>query len=359
MGGGDSKLNPNSHLGSLRIQLDNHEVVSGGELRGTIGLLVNEQISLDTLHIEFTGEQAVHFTGVGMKVGRQSLPISHDDNKVIACFSKPLFVWPDRVINPGQYTLPFSLKIPEGIPSTLNWSVMKHIRNSLLPDSETTAKVNYKVAVWLMPGIQDQVSIAVHQREGLPSYETSFDRRSEVTYWCSSKGTISLNMKLDKGTYFVGEDVRVAMTLDTTQAQIKPIGFSAELRYRMHLQTTFGSDITSGIIDTTSTTVDSKAGAQDLILCLRLNPDRCGTLSTLQSDMIKCEFFIVVNPLNDSCCVCYDDISSDMKIVVNARIPHPPAPVPPPGWAPTELQVSKVEYGHQDSKAAPLAPPLS
>jgi hypothetical protein len=358
MGGSSSSAkNANARLGALRIHLDNSEVASGDTVRGTIGLVVNEQINLDTINIEFSGDMEVHFTEDNLKVGKQRIPQSHSDRKVIVCFSRPLYTWPDRVILPGQYTLPFALTVPAGIPSSLHWTHARRMHDRLLPDAETSARVTYKLSVWLMPGIQDSVIVGIRQREGLPSYETSFERNSSITSWCSNKGSISYALQINRGAYFIGDEVVIRMSLNLSQSQIRPTQFRAELNYRMHLQTNFHSDITGGTMDTNTAAVDARTDVQELELRLRLQPDRCGTLSTLQSDMIKCEFYVVVVPMNESCCVCYENLSSEMKIVVNSKLPYQAPPLPPPDWSPVQLEGCNVEFNARDSRTAPSAPP--
>jgi hypothetical protein len=63
MGGSSSSVrHANAHLGALRIHLDNSEVASGHVVRGTIGLVVYEQINVGTtLNIESSGDMEVHF----------------------------------------------------------------------------------------------------------------------------------------------------------------------------------------------------------------------------------------------------------------------------------------------------------
>jgi hypothetical protein len=193
-----------------------------------------------------------------------------------------------------------------------------------------------------MSGIQDSVIVGIHQREGLPSYETYFERNSSITSWCSNKGSISYTLQLNKGTYFIGDVVVIRMSLN--QSQIRPTQFRAELHYRMHLQTAFHSHITSGTMDTNTAAVDARTDVQELELRLRLQPENGGTLSTLQSNMIKCDFYVVVVPINESCCVCYRNLSSEMKIVVNSKLPYRAPPLPPPDWNPVQLEGCNVGF---------------
>lgn len=356
MGGSSSSTNPNAHLGALRIQLENYEACSGEEIVGTVGLLVHEPIKADALHIEFSGDMEVRYTEDSTKVGRMRIPISHHEHKDIICFNKPLNVWPDHVIPVGQYSLPFRLKLPFDIPSSMNWVHVKRMRSSLLSDTESMARVTYKLTVWALPGIQDTVNIGVHQAAGLSTYETTLQKSSEVSHWCSSKGKVNVDLQINKATYFLGEDIDLRMSLDLTQSKIRPESFRAVLRYRMKLSTYISSDTTVGTIDTSSAVVDPKAVEQVLVFKLKLHADHAGTISTLHSELINCDFFIVIEPVHDSWCVCYDDLSMEMKVAVNSRLPAQTQPVPPSNWQPAEIQGAVVVFNQSDVKPGPTAP---
>mmetsp|Transcript_23575 Transcript_23575/g.41786 ORF Transcript_23575/g.41786 Transcript_23575/m.41786 type:complete len:359 (-) Transcript_23575:477-1553(-) len=356
MGGSSSRLG-DSHKGALRIHLEAHEASSGEVLEGHIGLAVSEEISVSTLMIEFYGDMQCKFTEDSTRIANTRIPITHEDHKIIACFSKPLYVWPEGVIRPGQYLLPFSLRIPSDLPSSMNWTHTHRLRNRLLPDTTTFGRVNYRLSAWLLPGIQDTVTLGLHSRAELLNYPLRTEKLSDVSYWCSNKGKVGYSLEVNKASYFVGDDIYIRMTLDNSQAQMKPESFKATLRYRMHLSTTWSSDITAGILDTYVVNVDQATPKQDLALNLRLHSDRVGSLSTLHSHMIKCEFFVVVEPCNDSGCICYDDLSTELKIVVNSKLPPQLKPVPPPGWEPAQLELKSLTFAPGDEKPNPTAPP--
>jgi hypothetical protein len=357
---GGSASNPNSNLGVLRINLDTYEVSSGDYLYGTLGLIVYDNINTNCFNIEFFGETEVSFTRLSTTTEddkRTTQPETYTERRVVSCYSKAVYAWPDRIIRPGQYVLPFSVRVPSGIPSSLNWSKRQVLEGRVLPD--TVARVVYKVSAWVIPGIQDTVGVGVHQRDHLPSYKTSLEVHSNVSKWCSSKGSVNMVLSLNKEAYYIGDDIHARLMLDTSQAQIKPAQFKAELWCRLHLEVSYNTDTSSELIDTCAATLSDSTDSQELFLHLRLLPDRLGSLSTLKSDLIRCEFFIAVYPVSSGCCVCFRDMSCEMKIAVYSRILPHTVPVPPSNWSPNILEASRIEFNELDSRSVPSAPPLN
>mmetsp|Transcript_21639 Transcript_21639/g.39555 ORF Transcript_21639/g.39555 Transcript_21639/m.39555 type:complete len:348 (-) Transcript_21639:57-1100(-) len=345
MGGTSSQPNI-IQPGDLRLLIENPEVTPGDEIIGTVGLQVREVIGVDTLHIEFIGEIESEFTETSTDGDGTTNERNYREHMYIINYKCPLYVWPDRAVQPGQYSLPFQLKVPLGLPSSLNWA-----------QGSTKARVNYKVTCWLIPGIQDTINIGVQQRENLLNQSLKLFRSAAMRYCCFSKGSISYSLELNKGSFFTGEDVVLSINLDCSQAKTRPPFLRGYLHYRILLTAQGHRKYIGGKVDTNRVAVDRVANVQTLTLVLKLQPDRVNTLSSLNTGLIKSDFFVFIEPVNPSSCLSYDQFNFEMPLVVNSKLQFQPPPIPPPNWSPNLLMRSTIDFGERDISPRPSAPP--
>mmetsp|Transcript_16005 Transcript_16005/g.29311 ORF Transcript_16005/g.29311 Transcript_16005/m.29311 type:complete len:345 (-) Transcript_16005:1205-2239(-) len=342
MGGSKSKSDV-KNFGEMQVFLENNVVSSGEDLIGTVGLLVTQTVQQDTIYLEFFGESEVEWY-ISVSDGDNSSTEKIEGKWTQICYKTPLFVWPDRVITPGQYNLPFIVKIPPGLPSSLSWSYRS-----------VKAKISYKLSVWIIPGVQDSIEVTVHQKEGLPIHEPRFSRSANVSLLCFGRGQGINTAALSRTAYYVGEKVTVTVNYDFTNSKSRPHSYDVQLKYHLTLFDPTGVRMTHG------RTLDSSRGIcadpqGTLVFELKTKDESIAKLSTVHTKNIVCEFFVVVTP-RFNCCVCAGGLSSEIRFIMTSKHSTLVLNMPPENWEPTVFKHAILDINEIDATAIPSAPP--
>jgi hypothetical protein len=312
----------------IRVSLDSYEVGTGDDLHGTVGLLVKERLDLDTVHLEFYGETYVEWW-VTHSTGKTSVTRT----KISACeptveIKALLFVWPDGVINPGQYSLPFIVKVPDGLPSSLNW-----VHN------DWKASITYTVSVYLTDAIRDSTEVALHQRLGLPQHELTVKRSSEVRVWCASKGQATNSAEISRPAYFVGEAIDLILKYDFSECKAGAHAYKIELKYKIRLFNGGHSrESHTGTLSTAKASCPNRAGTIEFAM---QTSEGSSKLTTVLSKLVTMEFFFVITP-QFRCCVCAGDLSCELMVLLSSRHTPGNSIVPPDDWNPMVLNPNSI-----------------
>jgi len=328
------------HLGSLKVYLETPEVAPGDVVIGAIGLQLNEAIGANSLCIEFVGEIASEFTERSRNSDGTTDETTYREHRYITSYRCPIYEWPNGV-QPGQYLLPFELKVPFGLPSSFYFTRFS-----------ATARLSYKITCWLIPGIQDTVNLGIYQREAVMYQSLKLRHSANLTHCCFSKGTISYSLELNKGSYFIGEDVELRINLDLTQARRWPTYLQGHIYFRVRLEAQGRSDVFAGKVASSRVAVNQVENVQTLTMLFRLHLEKFEQVATLSTDLIKCNFYAFIEPSQTSF-ETYSQFSFDLPLIVNSRIAFQPPPVPPSNWNPSHLNRRSIEFSDRNLVPGP------
>jgi hypothetical protein len=183
-------------------------------------------LEYDTAHLRLFGLSQLEWiitTHSGQGGGTRSTLYGSEDHIDIRT---PLFVWPDRCIPPGQYNLPFSMKVPDGLPSSFQY------------DSEDChVKLVYTVGAAITAGIRSTTDlIVVHQRSGLPIYETSMLRSADIRFWCFRAGRATISAEVSSLAYYFGDTIPLTLKYDFSNCKQSAHNFEVELKFNLSLK---------------------------------------------------------------------------------------------------------------------------
>jgi hypothetical protein len=311
----------------IKVVLENTIISSGDDIRGTVGLLVYQMLEYNTLHLELFGQSQLDWEiaesrGHGRNARTRRRRISGSEAHIN--FKTPIFVWPDRCIPPGQYNLPFTMKVPEGLPSSIQYDKL-----------DASVKVCYFVGASISEGIRDTADFIVHQRLGLPLYETSMLRSADVQFWCFGQGRATTSVELSSRAYFLGDTVQLTLKYDFSNCKRSAHSFHVNLRYNLRMFIPpHHYRVDAGNLATAVAKCEAKQGVIEFAM---KTAEMGNKISTLLSSSINCEFFLVISP-KFGCCVCAGDLSCQMMVVMSSKFPHVITVASPPNWNPVVLQ---------------------
>lgn len=333
----------------IQVLIESNVVSSGEDLIGTIGLLVTERIDYDAVFLELLGHFEIEWVVIQYVGKKKKRRLSRKVIKLSwphIAYKTKLFVWPDLVIMPGQYNLPFSIRIPSGLPSSFSWT-----------NRQAKARIFYTLGVSVMPEVEDSIEFTVHQKEGLPMYDRKVQRIANVKRLCFTRGEGKSTATLDKQTYFLGETIFLTVNYDFSRCLSKPHSYVIQLKYVINLYDGGSNRMNySGTLDSITKPCQDDTGSLEFGLVP--HGEGIEKLATVISQCIRCEFFLVVTP-KFGCCVCGSALSTEVRLIMTSKDSTLALYTAPENWnplvmKPTALDLSEIEATMHE----PTAPPL-
>jgi hypothetical protein len=238
------------------------------------------------------------------------------------------------------------MKVPDGLPSSFQYEFedegwVCHV------------KLYYTVGASISAGIRDTTDLIIHQRLGLPIYETSMLRSADVRFCCSKQGQATTSIQLSSPAYYLGDTIPLTLKYDFSNCKKSPLSFEVELKYKLRLMIHPGHyKHNRGKLSTARANCEAKEGTIEFAL---KTAEMGNKICTMLSTNITCEFFLVVSP-KFGCCVSAGDLSCQIMVLMSSKFPNIIITAPPPDWNPVVLQPAFIEPLHQPPATQPQPP---
>ncbi|CAI2370718.1 unnamed protein product [Moneuplotes crassus] len=201
--------------GHIYLETDENHAVSGQELNGRVHLYLTQPFPAASLDIVMKGIEAVKWvSGEGTENKRK-----HEKINTLTDTRQIIYSFPQSIAMPGQYTFPFRILIPAGLPCSLMFAGTRRSR----------AMVNYSLFAILKP--EENTTLEemkyktdISMREPIENIRTDFDSciESKINSWFGLRkhGEVKLKLKFDKDFYLSNEMVVVQCDIDNSQCKI-------------------------------------------------------------------------------------------------------------------------------------------
>lgn len=141
---------------------------------------------------------------------------------------------------PGQYTYPFTLKVPTGVPGT-------YCHGSGAYSNRAECSVTYSIYCELVTHTEMigrsmcPIVIMQHARKAL-NYNLESNIDQQVTTWgCQNKGSVNLKCVFEKDIVRTDESVMMRFTADLTNCKVDVLTLRCELKRKLTLRTRAGA----------------------------------------------------------------------------------------------------------------------
>ena len=331
------------YYGDIYIQLNQESFTPGDTLTGTIFINLKEPYPGDKLCLKMKGAEVTHCINKEARQGQKE----SKSKRIIIKNTVGVFDWSyDTCMPPGQFTIPISFKIPDGIPGSFFFrqggtggEIRYRLEAFLKPESIEFPKIKHKM---------DLVIKENSQRE----HKTTDAILIKAIKSCGyiNQGTIIIKTSLDKNAYAPTEEMRISCEIDNSMCKtgIKEIVF--ELIQTIVLCI---GDYTKNF----SYTINRArigyigagkiyAGEQQKHAIMILPPGQLGVIAkpsqnmipSAHGDLIKSDFFLRVRCLMKGCTCCGADLAADLPVQIYAPlIPKQPTPAFPTSWFPQPI----------------------
>lgn len=317
---------------------ENSTVIAGESINCTAHLILNDKIKSPSLRMVFKGKEEATFQGDGVKKAK---------NNIIE-FSETLLDPSLNLLNPGAYSFPFTIELPNDLPGTFN-AKMKRFE----------ARIEYEVKVELIERrefiCKDKVFIIVEQVLGSNRQsilKTQTDRL--VCCDCINKGTCNVSAHVDKHAYLPGETARLWMEVDNSKASknLVSIGvilwrvirlISTDKQVGLFKKSVFSTNLNVNI-RANSDPLKNKDLCIDIPICSKdTNIEQCVTTI---GKAVQCRYFIEISTDFGSCMSRV--VEFEIPLIVAPKAIEVVLPSAPEDWNPMEMPVMNISIGPQN-----------
>eukprot|EP01016_Furgasonia_blochmanni_P040905 TRINITY_DN5257_c0_g1_i6.p1 TRINITY_DN5257_c0_g1~~TRINITY_DN5257_c0_g1_i6.p1 ORF type:complete len:585 (-),score=140.39 TRINITY_DN5257_c0_g1_i6:207-1961(-) len=249
--------------------------------------------------------------------------------------SLPVYQGNQPYIPAGQYTFPFSFKLPDQLPGSFKKKsgMMK-------------ARIKYVVkAVLGFPGrpknegLWDDEELIVREKPDRVMGNVSREFNAEVSTWCCiDQGKSWIKVYFEKDTYCPGEKARIIAELDNTNCKLNVSSLRVALMNKMAMKASDGKSRSYSVAALTQNFDGVTAGAcalakdgRSMLKEVNLDPT---LLPTAGGNYVSSTYYLVVESVMDGCTCCSDTPRVEIPVMIVA----PPLPKrqiqPPPNWQP-------------------------
>jgi hypothetical protein len=367
----------------IYIQLDQPFFYAGQVVSGKIHLDVHQQFPAGQLTFTIKGKEKVHWITerTDTKVTTDSnnvqhtehitIKIPHRGKNIIMNATAPLFSFPTFLVQ-GQYSIPFSMKIPEHFPGTFDikgvdeaFSKIKEVSikytiYALLMSMDMSIKnLGYKMPLKIRPLIGNEILKSTDQRQ-----------EGTVTKCCSDKGRCELRATFGKSVYALGEIVEMNAIADNTNSVAKMVSIRASLRQHISIQANkegvdnfvINNEVASSeqFIQLQSGQVMKESVRLAFTIANKFMKDAKGTdmvQPTVNGTIVKCTYMISVYINFEGCCVMGPEIK--FPIALYAPEFQNPQPIQPPmQWNPVQCSMGQILFTGQQISISGFALPM-
>jgi hypothetical protein len=227
MGNNDSKGGSSTdtrEYGGLHIHLETPTAVPGETVSGYIYMDIKKEYPARALELQVFGEEQVEWLGHHSEQDPADPPTLMGDDrkkgrKVITDIKNDVYKWVEGdMIQPGHYSFPFSFRVPDGIPGSMQ-----------VRQEGVAAGIYYKLKATLAPVSQEKNSplprleskIPLNVREKVVN--TPMDPKKvsleKIPCCCWKTGEVTLKTEFEKNVYTAGEVVKIVSEVDCTKSK--------------------------------------------------------------------------------------------------------------------------------------------
>jgi len=243
--------------------------------------------------------------------------ITHDN-------SLNLYNFPDSCIQPGQFTIPFSLKLPENLPTSF-----EHTWDS--DAGKCTADIKYSLQAYIMdvynnPLVQTIKKFYLDQQPlHFSTLHGDFKQEDHdiTTCCCIKRGQINTKVFTEKNGYVCGQGVTMVVEcVNNCSKDIKGIyaDFVKTINVRAQSESKTLSDTTSGLsggmIVAGGRAINENAKRISVSTAHSINQSLEGTKyhTSCAGNLIQCNYHIQARFSPDVCCNCSGDPTSSFPV---------------------------------------------
>lgn len=349
-------------FGDLYVQTANHSYHPGETVSGTIFLNLYRPYPGDDLKLKIKGLEKTCLVwhteesnydpikGVEVRIDKEQIT---PETAVCLHQKVKIYDFKGQVLEPGQYSFPFSFKLPLYIPGTFH-----HIEHRL------KASVTYTIEAYLdakgdvFPKINYKSRFTVREApeiKGGDNYKLTAFGSVKTCGCCKDYGTVRVTASLDKNIYVPGNTVKVLVEVDNSQSSAAVDSVSFQLRQFITIKALSKTEFRSHVVAqaTNSAKIQAKQGltaveftftlpksplVSDAFskdpLMLKRAPAYQGQFisSTTHGKLITSRFALHARASPDVCC------AGDVEVVIPCHIVYPAYALPPfkqpEKWAP-------------------------
>jgi len=340
------------------MQLDRPYVVAGQMLSGTIYLNITSQEGFQSkgIYLQLEGNEMARFEeeitdnfdrdGDGDTMEKR-IVVRHTKNEFID-MKIPIHQFRELLM-PGQYSYPFNIMIPMGLPATFYESDKRHGR-------DYSARVSYKLQCecdssgFLSRDIEYEVPIVMLEC-ALSSIEQPVVEHTEGVMFCCCipKGDVTIKASFDKNAYMPGENAYIVVDVNNeSESNVDEI--NAKLMRSLRLRAD-GQDMshTEVMREITIPGVPPGEKREDLRVALPMTyeqkwgRDFDQVKPGVNSRHITCNYYITI----EASVPMAPDIQLHLPITIYNAAPEYAVPEAPPGWSPMDNEVAVFEDSQQ------------
>ena len=266
----------------------------------------------------------------------------------ICNYQYPIFVFPTG-LNPGGYSLPFTLRLPADIPGSFHFQ----------GPSNAKAKIEYKFHAKLLSNNNEKLKArtTINVRQTVYNYSTNIalDKNARLKTWCCvNKGFCYMKLVYPQDTYNPSQIAVISSEVENVNSKLNVKSLTSKLFYSLRLkdnhgrthfvkQTLLSNTLPIGIAAGASMT---GVNAVQPSLNLPSVMNRIENMYSTKGNLIDCVYNNEVSADMDGTCMCCGEAPSIAAVmnIVPAAVIAPIVISQPPGWNPTLLNPVVLQY---------------
>lgn len=370
------------------LQLEKNEFLPNDQLNGFINLIVTSQINANKISLLITGIEEVklvesrvmthsqyqmrwhsHQKGLSRNVlsahtwdavqdpwhnaiiqthsnenteETRAVILDHYSTNEVIKHEFPAYEIPGGMIYPGQYQIPFSFKLPSGIPASFSYRWTENLRNCF---GETSYLVRAYVSQkgfssFFKSNIISEVPIVVNnpQAENKGVTHKSLEKKVHCCC-CVPRGELKLKTYFEKNNYYPGEKAYLISEINAEDMSVSITSLRSYFRQVLKLSTseyskTINKKISStnsGRIEKGTKSVGEHALRQELMLVDTVSKKQVQPSS--QGQLIKNSYTLEARSELDTC-ICGSKPTMSISVNIVSRKPEVPHVDLPNNWKP-------------------------
>ena len=221
--------------GGIAFSFENSICIAGEVITGVLNVSVTKSSGPGTLYLRFKGIEKTNWVS-RTKTGRNTVTTTHNGRHKICNVSYPIYNF-DHGLAEGGYSLPFSFRLPEHIPSSFDY----HKEFSLFGGDAITAVIKYKFFGKFV-GLSNEVIKGKQQvtvRRLSYTFEKSVEQKVRAyfkTWCCLNKGSCELSVSYPQDSYNPTQNAKFFAIVDNSQSKIPILQVVCRFGYTMRLK---------------------------------------------------------------------------------------------------------------------------
>ncbi|OMJ83239.1 hypothetical protein SteCoe_15893 [Stentor coeruleus] len=198
-----------SSIGNIYVELAKQSFIVGENIQGKVHVSIQNDMPPGFLDFQFSGKERLLWAEEGLS--QASLSYTTNKKRSICKVRYELFTW-DKVLECGDYTIPFTFNVPDSIPG------------SFFFEADTTKFViYYSICVKL---VSDQYKLRSKNKVIIFAKKLNIERNVVVEKdvgfsgcFCKKKGFVKLKSVMSQDTYRPTEVLECSLDIDNSKGK--------------------------------------------------------------------------------------------------------------------------------------------